>query len=77
MSLSFLMPRNPMRVPGMSCIGARIYLGKVSSLHARRHVGQRQFHCGKPPAGTQDARGQSPHSGSTQVEIRTRPANTR
>ena len=32
MSLSFLMPTNAMRVPGISCIGARIYLGKVSSL---------------------------------------------
>jgi len=31
MSLSFLMPTNAMRVPGISCIGARIYLGKVSS----------------------------------------------
>jgi len=29
MSLSFLMPTNAMRVPGISCIGARIYLGKV------------------------------------------------
>src|SRR5262249_38400509 len=32
MSLSFLMPTNAMRVPGISCIGARTYLGKVSSL---------------------------------------------
>src|SRR6516162_1256143 len=43
MSLSFLMPRNAMRVPGISCIGARIYLGKVSSPpgDARRFVGWR------------------------------------
>jgi len=34
MSLSFLIPTNAMRVPGISCIGARIYLGKVSSLQA-------------------------------------------
>src|SRR5262245_36792253 len=33
MSLSFLMPTNAMRVPGISCIGARIYLWKVSSFH--------------------------------------------
>jgi len=32
MSLSFLMPTNAMRVPGISCIGSRIYLAKVSSL---------------------------------------------
>jgi hypothetical protein len=30
-----------------------------------------------PRRRTQDAGGQSPHSGSTQVGIRTRPANTR
>ena len=27
MSLSFLMPTNTMWVPGISCIGARMYLG--------------------------------------------------
>src|ERR1700746_935504 len=32
MSLSFLMPTNAMRVPGISCIGARIYLSKGCSL---------------------------------------------
>jgi hypothetical protein len=40
MSLSFLMPTNAMRVPGISCIGARIYLGKVSRpTDTRRFIG--------------------------------------
>src|SRR5262249_935175 len=33
MSLSFLMPTKAMRVPGVSCIGTRIYLSKLSALH--------------------------------------------
>jgi len=41
MSLSFLIPTNAMRVPGISCIGARIYLGKVSSLQAMPEDGWR------------------------------------
>src|SRR3981189_2483011 len=32
MSLSFFTPTNAIRVPGISCIGARIYFGNVSSL---------------------------------------------
>src|SRR5262249_22856648 len=41
MSLSFSMPTNAMRVPGISCIGARIYLGKVSSLRVMPEDGWR------------------------------------
>ena len=52
---------------------------RASPAHAKRHVGQRQFHCGKPPPAAEPrTRAVSrPIQDRRKCGIRTRPASTR
>jgi len=54
-------------------------LTRASPAHAKRHVGQRQFHCGKPsPAAEPRIRAVNrPFRIDASGRVRTRPANTR